>query len=53
MMKTIQDLKMTLTQEMETLKYLRMTFIWEMETVKRSQAEMKMELKNPVTQLEN
>lgn len=39
--------------EMTTTQDLRMEFNKEIETLKRAQAEMKMDLKNPITQLEN
>lgn len=37
----------------ETIQYLKMEFNKKIETLKITQAEMNMELKNPITQLEN
>ena len=37
----------------ETIQDLKMEFIKKIETLKITQAEMNMELKNPITQLEN
>lgn len=45
--------KIRLKEMTETIQYLKMEFNKKIETLKITQAEMNMELKNPITQLEH